>query len=199
MKKYKLVLVAFFIGIVIFIGFKYVLLIKEKYMLEESVNMLQKKVDHIIGINEDLKQEVAKGKAIEVKLQQDNAVLQNDLEEVEANLTRLDQQLAETKDALDQLGSNFSLLKEENKALKAELVQADTEKTTLMARLGSAVELKKALKELKKQARKVIVSIRNKTQSKPLSEGNRGYMLKQGKPTYPARLKINVEPAPARP
>jgi hypothetical protein len=52
--------------------------------------------------------------------------------------------------------------------------------------LGSVVELKKAIKELKTKTRKVLGLE---------TEGNRGFLIKDGRPTSD-KIRIEVVPAP---
>ena len=61
--------------------------------------------------------------------------------------------------------------------------------------MSSLVELKKAIRELKKQARKVGIQMIQQSQSEKTFEGNQGYIVKDGKPTLPKKVKIEVTPA----
>jgi hypothetical protein len=53
--------------------------------------------------------------------------------------------------------------------------------------------LKKAIRDLKKQMRKVT---HKATKTKTIIEGNRGFLIKDGKPTSIAKIKIEVIPVP---
>ena len=60
-------------------------------------------------------------------------------------------------------------------------------------------ELKKAIKELRRKVKRVkekVVKIVSKDKNEPpkVSLGNKGYILKNGKFTYPAKIKIEVQP-----
>jgi superfamily II RNA helicase len=88
-------------------------------------------------------------------------------------------------------------LKAENAALIEQKDRLEKENDAFKAKLSSATELKKAIKELKKQAQKVGVSMIKKAQTEKTLEGNQGYIIKDGLATIPAKVRIEVTPAPA--
>ena len=81
--------------------------------------------------------------------------------------------------------------------LSLDFTQVSQENQALKARLSSVEELKKAIKEVKRQMRSSIVEIKQEkeTKTEAVIEGNRGFLLKEGKIIYPAKVKIEVVPA----
>jgi len=84
-------------------------------------------------------------------------------------IERLFHDNAMTQAALEDTNSKFAILKAENKQLKV--------------KLNSIVELRKAIRELKAKKRN--------TPASP-TEGNLGFLIKDGKPTIPGKVKIEV-------
>ena len=121
---------------------------------------------------------------------------------VEEKIAQLSTDVAYAQKMMEDLNSQVSILKAENMAvreqndsLNARLSQVSQEKEALALRLSSVAELKKAIRDLKKQMRKVRSEIKFKEEvaSGKVLEGNRGFLLKDGKPTYPTRVKIEVK------
>ena len=102
------------------------------------------------------------------------------------------------------LKTENTALEDKNKALankvdklKAKLRQVSQENESLKAKLSSIAELKKVLRELKRQVRKVSkvsIETKQKGQSEKIIEGNRGYLIKDGKAIYPGKLRIEIVP-----
>jgi len=115
----------------------------------------------------------------------------------------LNDDFTQVQDAIEQLNSQVSGLIAENTTLKEkedklikELTRVYNEKKGLQARLSSITELKKAIKELKKQVYRVGTEVKEKIKAKntAIKEGNLGFLIKNGKSTYPAKVKIEVKP-----
>jgi hypothetical protein len=87
-------------------------------------------------------------------------------------------------------------LKDEGENLKTQLSQASQEKDILQAKLNSLEELKKVIRELKIKIRQAKIELLRKNNVPLTKEGNRGFVIKNGKSTYPTRVKIEVNPAP---
>ncbi len=122
-------------------------------------------------------------------------------------LTKLFKDSRDTQKAIEQLNSQFFTLKTENTTLteqtdklKLKFSQVSKENEDLKMKLGSVMELRKAIKELKRQVRKVGIEIKQKTQTEKIVEGNRGFLIKDGQLTYlnPTKVKIEVIPAPQK-
>lgn len=194
MKNYKVILIIFLLGITIFSVFKYVSSLK-------TLNIL----DHLkvqVAALEDERQDLLQTLEKERELQQKFKV---DLEASEEKLINLNEELTQAQKTIEELNSQVSTLKAENASfikekndLSAQLTQIIREKDEFKRRLSSISELKKAIRELKRQMHQVSREIKRKTrpQTKKIIEGNRGFLIKDGKSTYIPRVKIEVKPVP---
>jgi hypothetical protein len=145
----------------------------------------------------NLETEYAKQKALE----DDKTALQGQLRVSQEALQKMQADLKAAQETLDDLSSRLSVAKAENIELNRKLGEFKQEaesstqaKEALQARLNSLVELKKAIRELRRKLSKARPEIANRIRQDRIIIGNGGYMIKDGKPTYPARVKIEVVP-----
>ncbi len=89
--------------------------------------------------------------------------------------------------------------------IKAELEQSAQEKQVMAQKLSSVKELKKAIKELRRQARAArkrpaaVRRVTNKqTGTTQVVVGNQGFLVRDGKPTFEGRVRIDVVPQDIR-
>jgi chromosome segregation ATPase len=86
--------------------------------------------------------------------------------------------------------------------LKIQLTATAQEKDRMTATLNSMDELKKAIKDLRRRNRlarrsaPITVVADAKKQIKEITLGNHGFIIRNGKLTYPARVKIEVQASP---
>ncbi len=196
-KNYKIILTALLVGITIFSVFKYVAALKEKYDLLKNLSQVKRQVAA-------LEQAIEKEKELQNTLAQEKLTLKDELKTNTDKLTQLDLDLQNSQKTIEQLTSQIALSKAENTALREEedklaleLTQVSQERDTLKARLSSIPELKKTIKEIKLQIRKTKVMMREITQKRRVIEGNCGFLIKNGKTTFPiTKIKIEVMPVP---
>lgn len=197
MKNFKLILIIFLLSVTVFSVFKYLSSLKEKYDLLQAINEAKAQVAALESEKQNIMQDLEKERQLEQELAQRNTGLKDILMAAQVKITKLNAGFSQAQDELDQLNSQLALLKAENTALREEKDNLSGELTQVSARLNSLSELKKAIKELKRQARKVKVDIeKKKTEVKRIISGNRGYLIKDGRSTYPAKIKIEVNPLP---
>lgn len=94
----------------------------------------------------------------------------------------------ESKDVMEELialRQENTTLKKQIDDLKLKLNQVSQAKENLQAQLSYFSEPEKTVRELKTQMRKVTAEIKKKTKPERLIEGNRGFLIKDGKSTYP--------------
>ena len=194
-------LIVLLLTLTAFSAFKYVASLKEKHDLRQDLNAVQQEVAILSEEKQNLLQDLEKEKEANDKLASDNQELKKYLIASREKISKLFEEVKETQDAIEQLSFQISLAKAENKALleeteniKSNLSQVSQENAALKAKLSTVVELKKAIRELKKQKRKVTQEI---TQIKidRIIEGNRGYLIKDGKLTSSFKVRIEVMPA----
>jgi len=194
-KNYKIILIFLLVGITIFSVFKYLAALKERYDLLENLNQVKGQVV-------TLEQAIQKEKELEKALTQENLTLEDELKANTDKLVRLDADLQNSQKTIEQLTAQIALSKAESAALREEkdklgleLIQVSQERDALRARLSSIPELKKAIQEVKLQIRKAKVMVREITKKRRVIEGNYGFLIKNGKPTFPiTKIKIEVTP-----
>jgi chromosome segregation ATPase len=196
-KNYKIIVTALLVGITIFSVFKYVAALKEKYDLLKNLSQVKGQVAA-------LEQAIEKEKGLQNTLAQENLTLKDELKTNTDKLTQFDLDLQNSQKTIEQLTSQIALSQAENTALREEkdklaleLTQVSQERDTLKARLSSIPELKKTIKEIKLQIRKTKVMMREITKKRRVIEGNCGFLIKNGKTTFPiTKIKIEVMPVP---
>ncbi|MCX5702902.1 MAG: hypothetical protein NT066_00150 [Candidatus Omnitrophica bacterium] len=189
----KNILIVLLLTIAIFSVFKYIWLLKEKYDLLVILNQVKAQVATLEEEKQNLLQSLEKEKESRQKLSQENLGLKENLKAGKRKLTKLFRE----QEALEELNYKFSLLKAENVALTEKTKKLSEENENLKAKVSSISGLKDAIRELKKQARKVVsIVIRHKPER--IIEGNRGFLIKDGKYTSPAKVKIEVIPVASK-
>jgi len=198
-ENYKIILIVLLVGITLFNIFKYLITLKEKYDLAKDLNQVKGQVAALELERQNLLQTIDKEKELQKTLTEENLTLKDELKK----LAQLDEGLQNSQKTIEQLTSQIALSKAENTALREEkdkltfeLAQVSQEKDTLKARLSSIPELKKIIKEIKIQMYKAKVTMREIAKKREISEGNCGYLVKNGKSTFPI-TKINIEVMPA--
>jgi len=201
MKNYGVILIALLTGITIFSVFKYVSSLREKNDLTLALSQIKNQATALENERQNLLQELEKEKQLQQQLHEENTGLKESLMEGEEKLAKINADFAHTQEVLEQLNSQLANLKEENTLLKEEkdkmniqLAEVTQEKDDLKARFSSVAGLKKAIRELKIRMRKVGVEIKRKVKYEKIIEGNRGFLIKDGKTTFPTKVKIEVVP-----
>jgi chromosome segregation ATPase len=194
-----IILVALLAGITAVSVAKYIAAQKESYSLTFDLDQLQAQVGRLETQKQNLLQTIEKQKL-------EQAAISSSLSAANDRITNMETDFAQGQKQLADLSAQLNLIKEENvnlqnqgDTLKSELAAATQEKNALQAKLGSLAELKKAIRELKAKPRTVSKpQMQEKALAQAEIDGNRGFIIKDGKPTHPARVKIEVNPAPAR-
>lgn len=160
-----------------------------------SLNLAKQQVTVLEDEKQNLLREIEKDKKLRQKLTQQNLELKDYLKAGKARMGKLFKVYEGTQETIEQLNSKFSLLKAENTAIITDKERLSKENEALKIKLNSVMELKKAMRELRKQAQKVGMQIIKKTDVRKTMEGNQGFVIKDGKPNNPAKVKIEVVPA----
>jgi chromosome segregation ATPase len=206
MKALKMASVALLAGIAIFSSYKYFSSIKEKYELIEAKNRADAQALMIENERIRLLKTLEEGQLRQKSLTAENTALQGQLKSAQDTLQKTQSELQTTQKTLTELNNEFSLAKAENAALvkqfsevKAESDALAQEKDMLRQKLSSLSELKQAIRELRQKLGNARREIDTRLQKDQIIIGNGGYMLRDGKPTFPARIKIEVVPLPEQP
>lgn len=190
-KGNKFILIAFLAGITILSVYKYAQSLKELNQAKAQLVALENEKQNLL-------QTLEKEKQLGQVLGAENTRLKANLKAGVRKISKTTMSLSKIQSELQRVNNEIAALKDANKALEEAKAAAEKESDNLRARLSSVAELKKAIGELKKQAFKVGVQVIEKTQQRVDQEtmGNMGFVIKDGKPTYPASVKIEVNPAP---
>lgn len=197
----KNILIVLLLTITAFSVFKYIWSLKEKYDLLNTLNQAKEQVATLETQRQNLLQDLKKEKELRQQLIQENSGIKEHLRASKKRLTELFAEYEGIQKKMEHLNSQVALLKAENTALiekENKLAQLSQENDSLKARLSSIPELKKAIKELKGQMHKAGKEIKQGIKPGKIIEGNRGFLIKDGKFTYPATLKIEVIPVPQK-
>ncbi len=197
---FKNIFIVLLISITIFSVFKYGSSLKEKYALLNTLNQIKEQVTTLENDKQGLLEKLGEEKELNAQLNGEVSEIKDYLRASKERLAKLFADYGQAQKTIEDLNSKFSILKSENTALRDEkekldtqLTQVSQEKNSLKAKLSSITELKKRIRELKRQMRRVTA---HKPKARKIIEGNRGFLIKNGKPTYPAKIKIEVIPVP---
>ena len=199
MKKvsFRLILVTLLLGITIFSAFKYASSLKERYDLINAVKRMDKQVAALEGEKQALAQELEKERGIKQKLVEENMLFEENIKTDGEKVSKLNSKLVSLQQELEQLNARLASLKEERDNLSVRLTQAVQERDSLQIRLSSIPELKKAIADLKRRMHKANAEIKNRIKHKDSNiYGNRGFLIKDGKSTYPTKIKIEIISVP---
>jgi chromosome segregation ATPase len=131
-----------------------------------------------------LAQKIEEDKQIQDRLNQEVTSLKGYLRASTKRLVKLFKDYNEGKEAIEKLGEKFSLLKAENEALIKQRLRFSQEILALKLKMSSVAELQNLIRDLR----------RRKALSPVTSEGNHGYIIKDGKIIAPSSVKIEVIP-----
>jgi chromosome segregation ATPase len=196
-KKYRaLILIAFLAGLTLFSVIKYITLQKENYYLYNNLKQIKKQIDSLEVQRQNLLQTIE-------KQNQENSIIKDTLKVSEDKLTKMEADFIQAKKTIEELNDSISSLKAEkvslkdqSENLKAQLSQVSQEKDSLQAKLNSLEELKKTIREIKRKMREAKKELLKRNSTSLIGEGNRGFIVKNGKSTYHAKVIIEVKPTP---
>jgi chromosome segregation ATPase len=203
MKNSKAVLTALLLlGITIFSVFKYILTVREKNDLVVAIEKIKVEAVALENEKERLLKSLEEGKALQQSLTQENVSFQEKLIVTEAKLSGIEEELIQAQKELADSTFQAFLIKEESIALQKEradlrlqIIKLTRENEDFTTHFNSVAELKKAIQELKLKMRQVKREIKKKAVLISDSEGNKGFVVRDGKSTQPAQVKIEVKPA----
>lgn len=194
------------IGISGFSLYQYTALMQERAGLEADLLQSQQDIKLIELVRDNLNLDLEKALEAEKDLILENTGLKD---QIKTDQDKFTASIQEAQANMDSLAQQISISREENVALvsqidglKSQLTAAAQEKDRMAATLNSMDELKKAIKDLRRRTREAkrfapmtIVADAEK-QVKEITLGNRGFIVRNGKLTYPSRVKIDVQASP---
>jgi chromosome segregation ATPase len=204
MKNAKTIIIAVLAGMTVFCVYKYIASVQENNSLSANIRQLNMDVQSLEEEKNGLVKDLSREKEINIALGQDIAGLKDNLTQSQEKMTQLESDFQVSQKAIEDLSSEFSLVKAENTALRdqvqglqLDISQAKAEKEQMRAQLNSIEELKKAIKALRQKTRSVKKQIQNRIEVKEkILSNNNGFIVKNGKATLSGTIKIEVEPLP---
>lgn len=204
MKNIKAIVIAVLAGVTVFCVYKYIASVKENYSLSANIRQLNSDVKALEDEKNGLFKDLDREKEINSVLNRDITGLKDNLSQSKEKLAQLETDFVASQKAVEELSSEFSLVKAENTALREQvqeleldISQAKSDKEQMKARLSSIKELKKAIKELRQKASLAKRQVRQRIEIKEkIILGNNGFLVKDGKSSFGGSIKIEVEPLP---
>lgn len=176
-------LIAFLATVALFSTVKYIQLAEEKRQLLRDVEQIWNRISVLEVERDDLTQELEKKGLVEAYLGL-----------AEKKVSQINSKLMEAKNTIIELQLSMAELKGEKERLSAEAKELRNEKAWLERRFHSVKELKKAIREIKREMHLVKRDVSRRIEALATVDGNRGYLLKDGKSTYRRKVKIRVIP-----
>jgi chromosome segregation ATPase len=204
MKNKKAIIIAVLAGITVFCVYKYIASVQENNSLSVNIQRLNIDIQALEGEKNGLVADLGREKEINNALNQDIAGLKDNLTQSQEIIVKLETDFQDSRKAIEDLNSAFSLVKAENTALRdqvqglqLDISQTKAEKEQMQAQLSSIAELKKVIKDLRHKTRLVKKQVQNRIETKEkMVLGNNGFLVKNGKSTFFGMIKIEVEPLP---
>jgi chromosome segregation ATPase len=188
MKDNKIALViAFLCGIALFSVFKYASAINERNAILADLNQIKGQVSALESDKQNLSQKLDKEKELQQNLISKNAKFKDYLKASKGRLEKLFVDYAQIRKKSENLDSQLIALRSQNTALTFE-------NDNLKIKLSSVAELRKAIRDLKRGISTVSAG-QIAMAAGPDNEGNHGFVVKDGRPTGSAKIKIEVIPA----
>jgi chromosome segregation ATPase len=195
-----------FLGIVLLLLLiAYFITLGEKYRLKADLVRVRAKATTLEIEKQKLLRQIEKQKAIQEQLDAQSPPQASSPQGGEIIIIQpaADSRYGEAQKIIEELNLRLASLKDENQTLKdkevqlnAQIANLSQENSILKTRLGSIPELKKAIREAKQRMRQMNLSLKNKSKAVyQIIGGNRGYLIKDGQVSKPAKVKIEVKPA----
>ncbi|MCX5714230.1 MAG: hypothetical protein NT033_05370 [Candidatus Omnitrophica bacterium] len=194
MKNLKVIFIAFLIGITAVCVFEYLALLRDKSVLQGNLKNAESELTVLQQERQKLLQELEKEKQRESQLE-GLRVLYKD------NLRAAGRKIFASVRLNEDISSRINIFKLENSVLRKRQIrlnqrigQLEQENEDFRLKFSSLSELKKAIRILRHRPRKEEEEMIQKTPTRKIIEGNRGYLVKDGKLTFPREVNIEVIP-----
>jgi uncharacterized protein (DUF3084 family) len=172
------------LGVAIFSMVRYVSELRSRLILQEDLTKVQGELLVLKQEEQNLLQELGKEKELNQRLEAKNAKLKAYLEASQNRISRLFKDNQNTQSALDDVSAKFAVLKAENTVLIQSRKRVYLENEQLKSKFNSVAELRKAIRALR---------FSKPDAPAPLTNGNRGYLIRDGRSTS-EKVKIEVVP-----
>jgi dynactin complex subunit len=194
------------VGISGFSLYQFTALMQEQAGLKADLSQAQQDIKLVELVRDNLSLDLEKAMVDEKALILENTGLKDQIKTDRDSFTVA---IREAQANMDLLAQQISISREESAALvtqidglKSQLTAAAQEKDRMAATLSSIDELKKAIKDLRRRTRQskrsapMTIVADSEKQVKEITLGNQGFIVRNGKLTYPSRVKIDVQASP---
>jgi chromosome segregation ATPase len=194
------------VGISGFSLYQYITMMQEQAGLEAELSQAQQDIKLIELVRDNLSSDLEKVLLDEKALILENAGLKD---QIKTDRDKFTVAIQEAQANMDSLAEQISISREESAALvsqidglKSQLSAADREKDRMAATLSSMDGLKKAIRDLRRRTRQaqrfapITIVADSEKQVKEITLGNMGFIVRNGKLTYPSRVRIDVQASP---
>jgi len=198
MKSLKVIFIAFLCGISTVCVYKYLTLLQERNILLDRIEKTEVELQVSYQEKQNLLQELEKDKQRLVQLEKIGLFYKGNLRASRRKIALLQAVRAQN----DKLALRINILKFENVLLRRKqermmqrIDQIAQEDEGFRLKFSSANDTYTALQDLGYRPDRGLLHIIKKGEEALVIEGNRGYLIKDGKPTYPLQVNIKVAPA----
>ena len=195
-KSFLILLIALLVGINIFFLYQYTQVLTARHNLETDLTASRQETNALKDKANNLQAEVESEKQRRQTIEAELNATEEKLRELNIKLSEAPEEIGRLNTEIASLGENNLALQKEKEELVSRLNILYQEKQALEAKLGSLVELKKAVRDLKAKMFAAKVKKEKPGDACQLAEGNRGYLIKDGKSTWRSKVRIEVLPAP---
>ncbi|MDD4941850.1 MAG: hypothetical protein PHE65_08105 [Candidatus Omnitrophica bacterium] len=196
-------------GITGFSIYKYIVSVRETAGLQAELARAEQEIIEMERVRDNLSGDLERAREGAQNLMLENSGLKNRIKEDQIKFSMLEAAIVEAQDNAEDLSAQISIARQENAALvdqidslRAGLSAAAQDRDRMAAALSSIDGLKKAIKDLRRKTRSarrsspVMVRTDAKRRVNEILLGNKGYIIRDGKITMPARVKIEVQASP---
>jgi len=202
-QKYVMGLISLLVVVTVFSVVQYARMMQEKIYLYRALKDKNTQLSVLGGEKTELSEALSKEREVAQVATEKKAILTQMMRAGARKITRLHRETAGARERIAGLSETLALLKQETAelrekglAMQERLASAVQENELMKAKLGSVKDLKKAIRDLRVEARRIALELRKKARGvRTIIGGNRGYFVKDGRVTTPARVTIDVRPA----
>ncbi len=207
MKYFKFILIAFLLGACIFSVMGYISAVKDKYAMQDALEDNKIRLSDLEIERQTLLESIAKEKSRFAALTRIHLTLKKNIKAGNQRITGLFAEIEAINKSMDNLKTEVLFLKAENSAIRAEgerlkidLVKMLEQEEPVVEQWQPVIENKEVEPALKKEKKtRLLKAVEEKQISRKIEEriieGNRGYLLKDGKSVAFIKVRIEVNPA----
>lgn len=173
---------------------RYFYLLKQNYNLNAKLIDVEQRIQNLQGVRNELEGSLKKEQQEYSAVLTEKQQLHEQLTVLRDALQQKESELTNTRSELAGVQNRIELLKGDYTALEVKVDELRQERDMFEARFNSLPELQKAIKLLQRKVFTRRGEMLREQDARELREGNRGYVIWQGKPTTRGSVRIEVLP-----